>query len=141
MKLAPAKKRLLVYASIIGACAVLAISFFTASQFSRAKYVASKAQLEGASKELIKLDEEEVKVNENTSLSEVEKTVELRVIGDKRTWYSGIKEYFDKENTKNAKSYKALSIPAYTFSLLALVSFGFCLKFEDKAKEKEENDQ
>ena len=141
MKIAPAKKRLLIYASIIGACAVCAISFFVASQYQRAKYVASKAQLEGASKELIKLDEEEAKVNADTTLDEVTKTVELRVINDKKVWYNGIKEYFDKENTKNAKSYKALSIPAYSFSLLALVSFGFCLKYEDKAKEKEENDQ
>ena len=141
MKLAPAKKRLLVYASIIGACAVCSIAFFTSSQYARAKYVSSKAQLQGASKELANLDEEEAKVNEDTSLSEVEKTVQLRVIADKREWYKGINDYFEKENAKNAGSYMGLSIPAYSFSLLALVSFGFCLKFEDKAKEKEENDQ
>ena len=141
MKIAPAKKRLFIYASIIGACAFLSLGFFVAGQYQRAKFVASKAQLEGASKELIKLDEEEAKVNEDTTLDEIEKTVQLRVIADKKTWYGTIKEYFDKENKKNANAYMGLSIPAYTFSLLALVSFGFCLKYEDNAKEKEENDQ
>ena len=140
MKLTPAKKRLLVYASIIGGCAVLSVIFFVSSQYARAKFVSSKAQLEGASKELLKLDEEEEKVNKDTTLSEIEKTVQLRVIADKRDWYKGINDYFEKENAKNAASYKGLSIPAYTFSLLALVSFGFCLKYEDKAKEKEENE-
>ena len=141
MKLTPAKKRLLIYGAIIGGCAIIAITFFVISQYSRAKYVSSKAQLQGASKELLKLDEEEEKVNASTTMSDIDKTVELRVIADKRSWYKGIEDYFQVENDKNAKAYKGMSIPAYSFSLLALVSFGFCLKFEDKAKEKEENEQ
>ena len=141
MKLAPAKKRLLVYASIIGGCALLSVIFFVSSQYARAKFTSSKAQLQGATKELVKLDEEEEKVNSSTTLSDIEKTVQLRLIADKREWYKGINDYFEKENKKNSKAYMGLSIPAYSLSLLALVSFGFCLKHEDKVKEKEENDQ
>ena len=142
MKLTPARKRLLIYTSIIGGCAVLALIFFVISQYSRAKYVSSKAQLQGASKELVKLEEEKEKTEAivpATNEEEVEKTVQLRLIEDKTTWYKGIEEYFTKENDSNSKAYKGTAIPAYTFSLLALVSFGFCLKHEDKVKEKEEN--
>ena len=141
MKIAPAKKRLLAYAGIIGSFALLSIVFFSTSQFQKAKATASRTQFEGASKELTKLDDEEQKVLNNKDLSEVEKTVALRVIDDKRDWYSGIKNYFEKENEKNARSYKLTAIPAYSCSLLALVSFGLCLKHEDKAKAKEEDAQ
>ena len=76
MKIAPAKKRLLVYASIIGACAVGSIAFFTSSQYARAKYVSSKAQLQGAEKELANLKEEQAKMyskwqSEKTELENV----------------------------------------------------------------------
>ena len=144
MKLTPAKKRLLVYGAIIGGCAIIAITFFVISQYSRAKYVSSKAQLQGASKELVKLEEEKEKLEAivpTTQAEEVQKIVDLRSNEDKTTWYKGIEEYFEKESTKNANAYKGTAIPAYSFSLLALVSFGFCLKYEDKAKEKEENEQ
>ena len=141
MKIAPAKKRLFAYAGIIGAFALCGVIFFTISQYQRAKYSSSKAQLDSATTELKKLDDEEAQVNEDTELSEIEKTVKLRVIEDKRVWYTKIQTHFNEENTKNAKAYKATSIPAYSCSLLALVSFGFCLKFEDKVREKEENAQ
>ena len=41
MKLANKTKRLLAYVGIIGGCAVLAMTFFTISQFEKAKYQAS----------------------------------------------------------------------------------------------------
>ena len=140
MKLTPARKRLLVYVAIIGGCAILALIFFVISQYKRAMYTSSKAQLQGATKELVKLEEDEARVNADETLDEIEKTVQLRVISDKKAWYKSIEEYFDKESSKNGNAYKGTAIPAYSFSLLALVSFGFCLKYEDKAKEKEENE-
>ena len=41
MALAKKHKRLLAYSAILGGCAILALTFFTISQFEKAKYQAS----------------------------------------------------------------------------------------------------
>jgi len=117
--------RLLVYALIVGGCALSALILFAASLYNKAKYQASSVVLTGAESQLKLLEKEE----------------QTDLVRDKIAWFSDIQEYFVVENTKNYKNYKATAIPAYALSTLALISFGLCLKFEDIAKAKEEKDQ
>ena len=116
--------RLLVYALIVGGCALSALILFAASLYNKAKYQASSVVLTGAESQLKLLEKEE----------------QTDLVRDKIAWFSDIKEYFVDVNTKNYNNYKATAIPAYALSTLALISFGLCLKFEDIAKAKEEKD-
>lgn len=117
-----AKVRLILYAVVIGVFAIAGVSLFVKSQFTRAKYIESNVQLEDARAHL-----EELK--DLPDSYKKEKQV---------AWYSDLEGFFDKEAKSDYKSYKAQSIVSYTFTMLALVSFGVCLKVEDYFKSKEE---
>ena len=123
LKLSKKLKRTLAYVGIIGGCGVLALSFFTASQFVKAKYEASQMM-------------------ELTAKRYVDKAEPIYLEDPKSeaSWWKGIYEYFAEETEKNSKAYVGLSIPAYTFSMATLVAFGLVLKHAEKTKEKEEKE-
>lgn len=122
LKLSKEKLRLIAYALIVGGLAITGLIFFGVSQYQKAKYKSSSVVLTGAESQLKILNNSE-KTEENL---------------DKIAWYSDIAEHFTVINNSNANAYKATAIPAYIVTTLALVSFGLCLKFEDIAKAKEE---
>lgn len=118
------KKRTLAYVGIIGGIAILALVFFSISQYEKAKYRSSSVVLTGAQSQLKIL-----KAGEQNELTL-----------DKIAWYTDIAEEFTVINNRNASAYKGTAIPAYALSTLALISFGLCLKHADKVKEAEDQD-
>ena len=116
------KLRLVAYALVIAIFAVAGISLFISAQFRRAMYTDSSVHLADAKSNL------EILADQPDSYKK-EKMV---------AWYSDLENYFTKETENNAKKYKATSIVSYTFTMMALVSFGVCLKVEDYFKSKEE---
>ena len=115
-------KRLLAYVGIIGGCAVLSLTFYTISQYEKAKYQASlTVQL--------------------TAKSHVDKATQAQLENEESEayWWKTVYEDFTKITKQNSAAYVGTAIPAYTLSMLTLVSFGLVLKHADKAKEKEED--
>ena len=116
-------KRLLAYVGIIGGCAVLSLTFYTISQYEKAKYQASlTVQL--------------------TAKSHVDKATQAQLENEESEayWWKTVYEDFTKITKQNSAVYVGTAIPAYTLSMLTLVSFGLVLKHADKAKEKEEEE-
>lgn len=122
--LAKGKIRLISYVAIVGSLAISALVLFVFCLYKKAQYQASNVVLTGAESQLKLLEKEE----------------QTDLVRDKIAWYTDIRDHFVVVNEQNYNTYKALSIPAYALSTLALISFGLCLKFEDKAKAKEEKD-
>ncbi|MBR0302047.1 MAG: hypothetical protein IJQ92_02790 [Bacilli bacterium] len=122
--LAKGKIRLISYVAIVGSLAISALVLFVLCLYKKAQYQASNVVLTGAESQLKLLEKEE----------------QTDLVRDKIAWYTDIRDHFVVVNEQNYNTYKALSIPAYALSTLALISFGLCLKFEDKAKAKEEKD-
>ena len=116
------KLRLIAYALVIAIFAVAGISLFVSAQFRRAMYTDSNVHLADAQSNL------EILEGQPDSYKK-EKMV---------AWYTDLKDYFTKETEQNAKKYKSTSIISYTCTMMALVSFGVCLKVEDYFKSKEE---
>ena len=141
MALARKNKRLLSYVAILGGLAALSLTFFTVSQFEKAKCNAANSTLTMC----------ENKLNKLTTAYKKDKGVEQvtpeEIIADDTSdyrdateyWYSNV-QFFRKESKKNATVYKITSIPAYLFSMATLVSFGLILKHAEKAKEKEDEE-
>lgn len=123
-KINKGKVRLIIYALIVGGLALTGLIFFSISQYQKAKYKSSSVILTGA--------ESQLKILNNSEQTEAVK--------DKIAWYSDIAEHFTVINNTNANAYKATAIPAYVITTCALISFGLCLKFEDKIKAKEDED-
>ena len=127
MALQKKHKRLLAYVGILGGLAVLALTFFTISQFEKAKYQAS------ISMQLVcknKLDAAKERAEESGSNAYDEVVI---------YW----QEYFDefvKITKNNSAAYKATAIPAYLLSMSTLVAFGLILKHAEQAKEKEDEE-
>jgi len=117
-----AKVRLILYAVIVGAFAIAGVSLFVSSQFTRAKYVESNVQLEDARSHLAELEEQPDSYKKEKQVA----------------WYSDLEAYFVKESKTDYNNYKAQSIVSYSFTMMALISFGLCLKVEDYFKSKEE---
>ena len=141
MKLAKKHKRLLSYVAILGGLAVLSLTFFTVSQFEKAKCNAANSTLTMCENKLTKLT---TAYKKDKGVSDV--TPEEIIADDTSTyraateyWYSNV-QYFKKESSKNAAVYKGTSIPAYLFSMSTLVAFGLILKHAEKAKEKEDEE-
>ena len=131
MKLAKKTKRLLAYVGIIGGCAVLAMTFFTISQYEKAKYQASlNTQLMCQNRLNRILDADKTALNDdNTS-----------AFHDAAVWWNKVNEDFKVITKNNSAAYKGTAIPAYVLSMGALVSFGLVLKHAEKAKEKEDEE-
>ena len=144
MAIAKKKKRLLSYVAILGGLAVLSLTFFTVSQFEKAKCSASdsvKTMCEKKLKNLVKAyrKERNISAEEEVDMDEF--------IADTSSQYRDAAEYwnanylyFKKETSKNSAAYKGTAIPAYICSMATLVSFGLILKHAEKAKEKEDEE-
>ena len=131
MALAKKHKRLLAYTAILGGCAVLALTFFTVSQYEKAKYQAS------ISVELVcknKLDQL-IDADKDALTNETSKYHDAAVY-----WNSNYID-FVKITKDNSVAYKGTAIPAYAFSMATLVAFGLILKHAEKAKEKEDEEE
>ena len=116
------KLRLVAYALVIAIFAVAGISLFVSAQFRRAMYTDSSVHLSDAQSNLEILREQPESYKQQKQIE----------------WYTDLENYFTKETEQNAKKYKTTSIVSYTFTMMALVSFGVCLKVEDYFKSKEE---
>ena len=108
--------RTLAYVGIIGGIAIAAMTFYTVSQFEKAKYKAS----------------ETVRLSSENKL----KTTS----GAELAWWTEVNEDFTKISKKNSTAYIATAIPAYTLSIGTLVAFGLVLKHAEATKEKEDNE-
>ena len=130
MKLAKKTKRLLAYVGILGGCAILALTFFSISQYEKAKYQAANNTKQMLTNRLNKVKDvdSEALTNPDSAYYPV------------ATWYNEALDYFVKETEKNSHAYVGTAIPAYTFSMGCLVAFGLILKHAEKAKEKEDEE-
>ena len=131
MKLAKKTKRLLAYVGIIGGCAVLAMTFFTISQYEKAKYQASLNTQLMCQNRLNKILDADKTALEDTNTS---------AFHDAAVWWNKVNEDFKAITKNNSAAYKGTAIPAYILSMGALVSFGLVLKHAEKAKEKEDEE-
>ena len=123
-------KRTLAYVGIIGGCAVLALTFFTISQYEKAKYNASVTVKLSAENQLSKYIRKDPNALEDTSSS----------WHDHAVYWDEIRKDFEYITAGNSAAYVGTAIPAYTFSMATLVAFGLVLKHAEKTKEKEEKD-
>lgn len=130
MALQKKHKRLLAYVGILGGLAVLALTFFTISQYEKAKYQASiSVQLVCKNKRDAILDKDMNAIEDETS-----KYHEMAMYWEENY------QTFDEITKKNSIAYKGTAIPAYAFSLSTLVAFGLILKHAETAKEKEDEE-
>ena len=131
MKLAKKTKRLLAYVGIIGGCAVLAMTFFTVSQYEKAKYQASVNTQLMCKNRLDKiLDADKTALDDNNTSAYHSAAV----------WWNDVYEHFKVVVKTNSAAYIGTAIPAYAFSMASLVAFGLVLKHAEKAKEKEDEE-
>ena len=131
MALAKKHKRLLAYSAILGGCAILALTFFTISQFEKAKYQASIS----------------VELVSKNKLDQI-KEADANAIENENSTYHNAAVYWDEVYTHfvdvtkaNSVAYKATAIPAYALSMATLVAFGLILKHAEKAKEREDEEE
>ena len=130
MALQKKHKRLLAYVGILGGLAVLALTFFTISQYEKAKYQASiSVQLVCQNKLEAVLDNDS-KALENTN----------SVYHEVALYWQENYDLLAKYTKQNSAAYKGTAIPAYLFSMSTLVAFGLILKHAEKAKEKEDEE-
>lgn len=125
------KKRTLAYIGIVGGLAVLSLGLFTVSQFAKAKLSASKVTLAMADKEMDTMTSEEPNCL----------TDETAMYHDRALYYNDIQQTFIKIVEENSNFYTGTAIPAYTLTILTLVSFGLVLKDADRQKEIEDKKQ
>lgn len=131
MALAKKHKRLLAYAGILGGCALLALTFFSISQFEKAKYQASiSTQLVAKTRYDKIIDADKDALTDETSKYH-----------DAAVYWDEIYQYFIDETNANSAKYKGTAIPAYVLSMATLVSFGLILKHAETAKEKEDEEE
>ena len=124
-------KRVLAYATILGGCDVLALTFFTVSQFEKAKYQASISTQLVAKGKYDKIME----ADQNALTNETSKYHDAAVYWDE------VYTYFINETQANSAKYKGTAIPAYALSMATLVAFGLVLKHAEQAKEKEDEEE
>lgn len=130
MKLQKKHKRLLAYVAILGGAALLALTFFTISQYEKAKYNASiTVELRSKNKLDQILDEDANAITDETS-----KYHEAALYWDE------VHTHFVHITEVNSAAYKGTAIPAYIFSMSTLVAFGLILKHAETAKEREDEE-
>ena len=129
--LAKKTKRLLAYVGIIGGCAVLAMTFFTVSQFEKAKYQASVNTQLMCKNKLDKILDADKTALDDTNTS---------AFHDAAVWWNDAYQDFKIITQNNSRAYVGTAVPAYLFSMASLVAFGLVLKHAEKAKEKEDEE-
>ena len=138
-------KRLLAYVGILGGAAVLALTFFSISQFEKAKYSASVSVQLMASGKLNQLKEayrEEQNLERGVEVKDEEfLNNDKSMYHDAAVYWNDIYQHFTYVTKVNSAAYKGTAIPAYLFSMSTLVAFGLILKHAEKAKEKEDEEE
>ena len=138
-------KRLLAYTAILGGAAALALTFFTISQYEKAKYSASvSVQLMAVGKynQLKEAYKEEMGVERGVEVTDEEfLNDETSMFNEAAKYWNNIYEHFSYVTKVNSAAYKGTAIPAYIFSMTTLVAFGLILKHAEKAKEKEDEEE
>lgn len=138
-------KRLLAYVGILGGAAVLALTFFSISQFEKAKYSASVSVQLMASGKLNQLKEayrEEQNIERGAELTDEEFLNNAdSAYHEAALYWNDIYQHFTHVTIANSSAYKGTAIPAYIFSMSTLVAFGLILKHAEKAKEKEDEEE
>ena len=127
-KLTSKNLRSLAYVGIIGGCAVLAITFFTISQYEKAKYKASETMRNSSQMSLNNFLNKDANALED----------ETSTYHDLAIYWQSVTNDFIAISNQNSGAYKGTAIPAYIFSMATLVSFGLVLKDAEKVKEKED---
>ena len=122
--------RLIAYGLILGCLGIGSIACFNAAQYNKAKYKSSNAIVQDAVSKLTAIYTKTPNALTDTSDERAH---------DKALWYNDIYEHYYVENEKNKDAYVGTAIPAYALSTLTLVAFGLILKYEEKAKDKEDN--
>ena len=128
MKLAAKTKRLLAYVGILGGCAILALTFFTISQWEKAKYkasISSQLVLQNKVDELLAYDKNAIED-------------ETSKYHDAAVYWNDMLIDFTNITKTNSAAYMGTAIPAYAMSMATLISFGLILKHAEKAKEAED---
>ena len=115
----------IIYASIVGGCGLLAMTFFGVAQYTKAKLDSSDIQVMAASNVLNVLGKDAI-------------TDQTSVYHDKAIYFNDQYQHYKKVSERHLAAYTTLSITAYTLSILTLVSFGLVLKHSDARKEKED---
>ena len=143
IKLDKKKLRKLAYVGIIGGCGIFALTFFTISQFQKAKYKASETMRSSSQMSLDNVKNKvpgvENEVNRDDYSTEEEYTTALQWHNLYLYWQETTKGFTAISN-QNAGAYKGTAIPAYIFSMATLVAFGLVLKDAEKVKEQEEKE-
>ena len=116
----------ILYASIVGGLALSSMVLFGVAQYTKSK-LSSADMLVLSSKNVLTAIDGEKALNDETN-----------IYHDKALWFTDQYEYFSALSKKHLKQYTALSITAYSLSILTLVSFGLVLKHSDARKEKED---
>lgn len=113
---------------ICAGLALLAIIFFTISQYEKAKYRASVAT------QLVA----ENKYNELLTYDPNAETDNNSEYHNATIYWKSIMDDFEKITANNSGAYTGTAVPAYIFSMSTLVAFGLILKHAEKAKEEED---
>ena len=109
---------------------IMPLTFFTISQYEKAKYNASiTVELRSKNKLDQILDEDANALTDETS-----KYHEAALYWDE------VHTHFVHITEVNSAAYKGTAIPAYIFSMSTLVAFGLILKHAETAKEKEDEE-
>lgn len=113
------------YISVVGFCGVTALTLFGVAQYTKAKLNSADIQVMAAKNVLSTLGDDALED-------------ETSIYHDKALYFNDQYEHYSKISQKHLKQYNALSITAYSLSILTLVSFGLVLKHSDARKEKED---
>ena len=133
MALQKKHKRLLAYVGILGGLAILALTFFSVSQFEKAKYQASiNVQLVCQNKLDAIIDTEPDALTTEDP--------DKKLYHENALYWQECLDIFTDITKKNSAAYKGTAIPAYLFSMSTLVAFGLILKHAEKAKDKEDEE-
>lgn len=116
----------IVYASVVGGLALTSMVLFASAQYTKSK-LSSADMLVLSSKNVLNAIDGEKALQDETN-----------IYHDKALWYTEQYEHFSELSKKHLSQYTALSITAYSLSIITLVSFGLVLKHSDARKEKED---
>ena len=141
-------KRMLAYIGILGGAAVLSLTFFTISQFEKAKYQASisvelmcKNNYEKYSDAYLDDHPEINRTDKDANRAVLKEGPETNKYYEMATYWDEVYQHFVYVTKVNSGAYKGTAIPAYILSMSTLVAFGLVLKHAEKAKEKEDEEE
>ena len=138
-------KRLLAYVGILGGAAILALTFFTVSQYEKAKYQASVSVELMSKNKYTQYNEAYLDAHPDANKEDEEAVLKDATTENKyyenAAYWNEVYVHFKGVTKANSAAYKGTAIPAYIFSMSTLVAFGLILKHAEKAKEKEDEEE